>query len=94
LIVIAGPLATLALALGSFAALRLGSWPDGDIDGFGTSAGVAAERVLEWALGINAVALAINLLPLRRLDGGHLLSAVVLRLRRGPAPASRASRRS
>jgi Zn-dependent protease len=73
----AGPLVTALLAV-------LGYWLRSlwhGADGVGTEA--AAEMLLTLFAGFNVVALAINLLPLRRLDGGRLLSAARLRFARG-----------
>jgi Zn-dependent protease len=47
-----------------------------------TSAGVTAGRILASAFLINVVALAVNLLPIRGLDGGQLLTAAQLRVSR------------
>jgi Zn-dependent protease len=80
LIVAAGPLVTAAAVLGSLVALRLlGS----DGSAYGSSASVVVDRILTYALLFNAGALAVNLLPFGRLDGGQLLGAARLRLSRG-----------
>jgi Zn-dependent protease len=71
-IIAAGPLVTALLAFGAFIALR--AMPD-----LQTGAGVTVDRVLASALWINVIALAVNLLPLRSLDGGQLLNAARLR---------------
>ena len=75
-IVAAGPLVTALLALGAWIALRTLGWPLMDTPDLETSAGVVAGRILSAVFMINAVALAVNLLPVRPLDGGQLLAAV------------------
>jgi membrane-associated protease RseP (regulator of RpoE activity) len=77
-VVAAGPLVTAILALGAFIALRVLGWPLADLPDLQTGAGVAAGRILATAFWINVIALAVNLLPLRTLDGGQLLSAARL----------------
>jgi Zn-dependent protease len=76
LIIAAGPLVTLALVLAGVFALMLTS------DAPVTPAGVAVQQVLVFTTGLNALALAINLLPFPSLDGGQFLRAV-WRLRPG-----------
>lgn len=74
----AGPLVTGCLALLSAALLGpLTGQSEGD-----TGAGVALERVLSAAFTINLLGLVVNLVPVRALDGGHLLAAARLRYRR------------
>lgn len=77
-IVAAGPLVTALLALATFTALRALGWPLADLPDVQTGAGVAAGRILVSAFWINVIALAVNLLPLRTLDGGQLLRATRL----------------
>jgi Zn-dependent protease len=81
-IVAAGPLVTALLALGTFIALRMLGWPLTGTPDLQTSPGVTAGRILASAFMANAVALAVNLLPLRALDGGQLLAALRLRVDR------------
>jgi Zn-dependent protease len=81
-IVGAGPLVTAFIALAGWAALRVLGWPLTGAPDLNTSAGVAIGRVLSSAFVINLAALVLNLLPLRGLDGGHLLTAARLRVRR------------
>jgi Zn-dependent protease len=81
-IVAAGPLVTALLALGTAVALRTLGWPLTDTPDVQTSAGVTAGRILASAFLINVVALAVNLLPIRGLDGGQLLTAAQLRVSR------------
>ncbi len=79
----AGPLVTGALTLVSGVALTALGWPltGTPID---TGADAALGRTLSTAFLINALGLATNLLPVRPLDGAHLLVAARLwRLRRG-----------
>jgi len=79
----AGPLVTAALTLVSGLALTALGWPltGTPID---TGADAALGRTLSAAFLINALGLATNLLPVRPLDGAHLLVAARLwRLRRG-----------
>ncbi len=79
----AGPLVTAALTLVSGVALTALGWPltGSPID---TGADAALGRTLSAAFLINALGLATNLLPVRPLDGAHLLVAARLwRLRRG-----------
>jgi Zn-dependent protease len=75
-IVAAGPAATLAVLVNAIFATH-GLSPASD-----TSAGLAIERIAAYAIGFNAFALALNLLPIRPLDGGQLLGAARLRFRR------------
>jgi Zn-dependent protease len=84
-IVAAGPLVTALLALGAWIALRSLGWPLTDTPDLETSAGVTAGRILSSVFMINAVALAVNLLPVRPLDGGQLLTVARSRAR---VPAS------
>jgi Zn-dependent protease len=72
-IVAAGPLVTAVLALGAFIALRALGWPLTGTPDLPTSAGVTAGRILVSVFLINSIALAVNLLPFRPLDGGQLL---------------------
>jgi Zn-dependent protease len=82
LIVAAGPLATAGVLLASVVALRLlGS--DVSDAAHPSGASVVIDRVLSSAVFLNAVALAVNLLPFRRLDGGQLLGAARLWHSRG-----------
>jgi membrane-associated protease RseP (regulator of RpoE activity) len=74
-IIAAGPLVTALLALGTFIALRVLGLPLADMPHLQSGAGVAAGHILASAFWINLIALAVNLLPLRSLDGGQLLSA-------------------
>jgi membrane-associated protease RseP (regulator of RpoE activity) len=53
-------------------------WPLTDMPDLQTSAGVTAGRIPVSAFWINVVALAVNLLPFRTLDGGQLLTAMRL----------------
>jgi len=79
----AGPLVTAGLTLVAGVALTAFGWPltDPPVD---TSAAAALGRVLSAAFLINALMLVTNLLPVRPLDGAHLLVAARLwRLRRG-----------
>ena len=79
----AGPLVTGALTLVSGVALTALGWPltGTPID---TGANAALGRALSAAFLINALGLATNLLPVRPLDGAHLLVAARLwRTRRG-----------
>ncbi len=75
LTVAGGPLATMALL-----AVAL-SLPAGDVAGAGDE-GLAPVLALAWDAGrlaliwVNVLALAINLTPVRPLDGGHLLAAI------------------
>jgi Zn-dependent protease len=75
----AGPLATAALAAMAWAALG-GTFDGPEVD---TGAGVLAVELLRVCAFFNAVALVLNLLPLRGLDGRHLLTAARLRTARG-----------
>lgn len=81
-IVAAGPLVTALVALGAWIALCTLGWPLTGTPDLQTSPGVTAGRILASAFLINVVALAVNLLPIRRLDGGLLLSAARLRVSR------------
>ena len=79
----AGPLVTAALTLLSGVALTALGWPltGTPVD---TGAHAALGRTLTAAFIINALGLATNLLPVRPLDGAHLLAAARLwRKRRG-----------
>jgi Zn-dependent protease len=67
LIVAAGPLVTAVLAAGAFVL--------SGVEFAASPAGVVAERLITSAVWVNAVALAVNLLPLRGLDGWYLLKA-------------------
>ncbi len=73
--VVAGPLVTALLALASFGVLRT-------IGETESAARVFFEHVFGAAFVLNAIALAVNLLPIRPLDGGQLLLAARLRLAR------------
>jgi Zn-dependent protease len=75
LMVVAGPLVTALLALASFGVLRT----FGETE---SAAQVFFEHVFGAAFVLNAIALAVNLLPIRPLDGGQLLLAARLRLAR------------
>jgi Zn-dependent protease len=75
LVVVAGPLVTALLALASFGVLRT----FGETE---SAAQVFFEHVFGAAFVMNAIALAVNLLPIRPLDGGQLLLAARLRLAR------------
>lgn len=79
----AGPLVTALVLLSLAAALTAAGWPLVGATAADTGAEVALGRVLSGAFLLNAVALAINLLPVRPLDGGHLLAALRLRGARG-----------
>jgi Zn-dependent protease len=67
----AGPAATLAVIVTVALVAHLLA-PSADAT---TSGSLAIDRVMAYALGFNVLALAINLLPFRPLDGGQLLSA-------------------
>jgi Zn-dependent protease len=81
-IVGAGPLVTALIAFAGWIALRTLGWPLTDTPDLQTSAGVTAGRILSSLFMINAVALLLNLLPFRGLDGGQLLEAARLRVGR------------
>ena len=57
-------------------------WPLTGMPDVQSSAGVTAGCILASMFLINSVALAVNLLPFRPLDGGQLLTAARLRLSR------------
>ena len=78
-IVVAGPAATLAVLVTVALLAHLLS-PAVDAT---TAASLAIDRVTAYTLGFNALALAVNLLPIRPLDGGQLLGAARLRFARG-----------
>ena len=78
-IVAAGPAATLAVLVTAALVAHLLSSPAGAT----TAASLAIDRVAAYTLGFNALALAVNLLPIRPLDGGQLLGAARLRFARG-----------
>ena len=79
----AGPLVTAALMLVSGVALTALGWPQTGTP-IDTGANAALGRALSAAFLINALGLATNLLPVRPLDGAHLLVAARLwRTRRG-----------
>ena len=75
LMVVAGPLVTALLGLASFGVLRT----FGETE---SAAQVFFEHVFGAAFVLNAIALAVNLLPIRPLDGGQLLLVARLRLAR------------
>lgn len=76
-IVAAGPLVTGTLALGALALLAaLG--PAAGPPQAGTQAELLARGVLGFAATLNAAGLVVNLLPVRPLDGGHLMQAARL----------------
>jgi Zn-dependent protease len=75
----AGPLVTAALVVASYAALG-GSLGEADADG---SAALVVHELLRACFFFNLVVLVFNLLPLRGLDGRHLIEAAQLRLARG-----------
>ncbi len=80
----AGPLVTSVLALGTGVLLTTLGWPLTDVPAGETGGAVALGRVLSAAFMINLLGLVVNLLPVRALDGGHLLAAARLwRQRRG-----------
>ncbi len=80
----AGPLVTGVLALVAGVSLTGLGWPLADVPSSETGAEVALGRVLSAAFTINFFGLVMNLLPVRALDGGHLLAAARLwRSRRG-----------
>lgn len=80
----AGPLVTAGLVLAAGVALTILGWPLSRSPASETSAAIAIGRVLSAAFVINAIALVVNLLPIRALDGGQLLAAGRLwRSRRG-----------
>ncbi|MEV4423195.1 site-2 protease family protein [Patulibacter sp. NPDC049589] len=79
----AGPAVTALIAGVSFGALAVLGWPIAASPDAGSTAGVVAQQVLGTTFILNAVVLVINLLPFRPLDGGQLLAAAALRLRRG-----------
>ena len=80
----AGPLVTSVLTLGAGVLLMALGWPLTDVPGSETGGAVALGRVLSAAFMINLLGLVVNLLPVRALDGGHLLAAARLwRQRRG-----------
>ena len=68
-----------ALAAIAAVALSLLGWPLLGVPTSGSGAEAALGRVLSGAFAINVLALAINLVPLRALDGGQLLEAARLR---------------
>ena len=72
LIVAAGPAATLVVLIA--AAVVAGAL--GNAVDEATPLGIAIDRVAAYAIGLNAVALFVNLLPVRPLDGGQLLAAL------------------
>jgi Zn-dependent protease len=73
----------VTLALGVSAVLVAKAVPSEDVL-HQTAAGATVDAVVSAAVVINFAALAINLLPFRVLDGGHLLLAARLwRRRRG-----------
>jgi Zn-dependent protease len=74
--VAAGPAATLAVIVATVFAAHL-------VPEVHTSASLVLDRVLSYTLGFNALALAVNLLPFRPLDGGQLLAATRLAVARG-----------
>lgn len=80
----AGPLVTGVLALVAGVVLTALGWPLNGVPASETGAGVALGRVVSAAFTINLLGVVINLLPVRALDGGHLLAAARLwRLRSG-----------
>lgn len=80
----AGPLVTSVLALVAGVLLTALGWSLTGVPASETGGGVALGRVLSAAFMINFLGLVINLLPVRALDGGHLLAAARLwRLRSG-----------
>lgn len=83
LIVVAGPAATAVLVAATLGALLVLGWPLGGSPDADSAAGIVAQQVLGTTFLFNAVCLGFNLIPLRPLDGGHLLSALRLRLARG-----------
>lgn len=74
----AGPLVTAVLALVSAVLLNSLGWPLNGVPSEGSAGAAAGGRVLSAAFTINGLVLAINLLPIRALDGGHLLHAARL----------------
>lgn len=78
----AGPLVTAAVTGVSLAALLVLGWPLSASPDAHSAVGIVAQEVLQMTFVLNAVCLVINLLPFRPLDGGHLLAAGRLRLRR------------
>jgi Zn-dependent protease len=74
-IAVAGPLVTAVLALVSWLVLTALGWPLAGVPIEGSAAAAAAGRVLSAAFVMNLLALVINLVPLRSLDGGLLLEA-------------------
>jgi Zn-dependent protease len=77
-VAIAGPLATLALAVLCFGLGALISSPDQVIEGstFDTSVGSAATAVLGYLMSINVIVLLFNLIPGFPLDGGRIARAI------------------
>jgi Zn-dependent protease len=67
------------LALVAALALNALGWPLTGVPADHGAAGVAAGRVLSGAFVINLVALLANPVPVRPLDGAHLLAAARLR---------------
>jgi Zn-dependent protease len=76
----AGPAATAAVVLVALIVMRVLGLP---ADAPKTGLAAAAGSVLTLIVGVNAVALAINLLPFGPLDGRKLVTAGGLWLRRG-----------
>ncbi len=74
LIIAAGPAATLAVLI----AAVLASGALGNVVEEGTALALAIDRVAAYTIGFNAIALFINLLPIRPLDGGQLLGTARL----------------
>ena len=79
----AGPLVTAALALAAGGAIAVLGWPFAGAPFSESGAEVAAGRTLSSVFAINAIALVVNLLPARMLDGGQLLAAARLWRARG-----------
>jgi Zn-dependent protease len=71
----AGPLVTAALALLAFGLLRALGWPLLGSPDVQTGAALAAGSLLTACFLINALALVVNLLPFRGLDGAKLSEA-------------------
>jgi Zn-dependent protease len=81
-IVAAGPAATLAVLVAAVVAAHLLDAPANGAPELKTSAGLVLDRIVSYLVGFNAIALAVNLLPIRPLDGGQLLGAARLALAR------------